>query len=241
MSIFINRLAKRLGTIEKAMLGDPNIHSRLSSKDLAELRKYVAKSGRMTDAAHKGGSGVRRMLIGGPAAQQVLKSRYAQGGMLGPGGVVFGDLGMRPELRAALSNINRRISGGPSASAAPVGADLKTVAKRSPGQLLNVGFGLGFPAMGVHSALTADPNDPEAGARGIGSALLGGAGFLAATPYGLGGTILASSLGSSLGSELGSLFSGGEQGLENSQTNPILDAALPLAYNSYDLNTVGRL
>jgi len=227
-SKILSSIAKGLGSAERALLGDATLKYNLSRKELAQLRKYVSEAGRATDASTKGGSGIRRALVGSTAAPDIIKARYRQGGLIGPGGVFLGDLAMSEALRQSLKRTGARLSGRAVQERAPsIGRDLRTMAAGIPSQGLNLGFGLGFPVSAALAAQSMDPRQDDGGLSGVGRALGSGLGYLGAAPFGIGGGMLGSHLAGELGASIGNLFdsSSGEV------NNVVMDAAVPQRYN----------
>jgi len=223
----LKTISKGLQSAEKVVLGDAALKYNLSKKELEALRKYVSEAGRATEESLKGGSGLRKALIGSTSAADVVKARYRQGGLIGPGGVFLGDLAMSEPLRQSLRRTGDRLRGrGVQAGAPTVSKDVKTLATGIPGQALNVGFGLGFPISGVLAAQAMDPSLDEGGLSGVGRALGGGLGYLAAAPFGMGGGILGSHLAGEVGASIGNLF----DSKQKKDTNVAMDAAVPTSY-----------
>jgi hypothetical protein len=226
-SRLLRAISRSLAAAERAAIGDAGLKHTLSKKELAVLRKYVSEAGRVTEEAKQGGSGLRKALIGSTAAPEVVKARYAQGGLLGPGGVLLGDLAMTEPLRQSLRRTGSRLRGkAVDPSEATLGQDLKQLAKGLPGQGVNLGFGLGFPIAGALSAQGMDPSLEEGGLSGVGRALGSGLGFLGAAPFGLGGSILGSHFGGDLGSSIGKLL----ESKPEPANNIVMDAAVPKSY-----------
>jgi hypothetical protein len=233
---------KSLGSaVEKALVGVESLPSEVERS----IRKYVHSSGYIDHAS----LGKRRLLgdliIGKPKALEAIKGRYRQGGLLGPGGVVRGELAIDPRVKALAREISRAKKMGAKQLIDPYTGNLvdyrqavKTLVKRGVGQSVNPLFLLGFPAMDVASALSTPDHESHGGVSGILGGLGSGIGFAAAAPLGLlGGIGISHALGSA-GTSIGKLLDPEEPNSLPSQISStvppskklnsmLLDAAVP--------------
>jgi hypothetical protein len=165
---------------------------RLSPERLADITSKVTRSGWMHP------QGQRNMLlslaIGPKGALNAMKARYAQGGVLGKGGLVRGDLAFNPEM---FERIKRIRSGTASWK------DYPGVAGHVAGAGLNTAGVLAAPAL-----LTADAAmSPLAPGENRVTKTLGslgsGLGWALGGPLGLGGDLVAGTIGGAVGGTLG--------------------------------------
>jgi hypothetical protein len=194
------------GAIERALVGSESLSPEL--KEFTE--KYVHSTGR---AKHLPGrkSKILNFAIGPEGAANILKSRYAQGGIFGPGGLILGEMAPSQEYLNLIRNIRKSSDGlildpGTGRLISKKRAVAKAIGK-TPLEALNPAFLLGFPAYDLYSSFKAEPGDYNYGAKGVGAALGSGLGFILGAPLGLVGGIGISHLGSSLGGRLGSSLS----------------------------------
>lgn len=195
------------GAIERALVGSESLSPEL--KEFTE--KYVHSTGRAKHLPSRK-SKLLNFAIGPEGAANILKARYTQGGVLGPGGLILGELAPSEEYLRLLSSIKN--SKGTSVIDPVTGkiisknkAVLKALGK-TPLEALNPAFLLGFPAYDIHQSLTtAKPGDENYGARGVGSALGSGIGFILGAPLGLVGGLGLSHLGTEVGKRIGGSLS----------------------------------
>jgi hypothetical protein len=196
------RLADKL---TKLLVGSEKLAPEIQSS----VRKYVSETGRIDPSA----LGKRRLmgdiLIGQKGSLDAVKARYAQGGMLGPGGLVRGELALDPKFKELVKNF--KASKGSGKVLNPYSGELvskskatQMLATKGIGQGINPLFLLGFPISDIKSSLDAPSHEQHGGASGVLGALGSGLGFAAAAPLGLVGGIGASMLGEHLGSAVGS-------------------------------------
>lgn len=220
----------------KALVGT----EKLAPETLAATRKLVTESGRIRDGALGKRKMLGNLLIGKRGAGDAIKARYTQGGVIGPGGLILGELAFDPRYRELIRGIKASRGGqsvvnpytGEAVSRAKA---VRTALGKGATESINPLFLLAFPAMEISEAARLDEADPLGGTSGMLRALGGAAGFAAAGPLGLLGGMTASSLGSRLGESVGGLFdkkntdSLAEDAVgEGSPTpNIALDAALP--------------
>jgi hypothetical protein len=218
------------GAIERALVGSESLSPEL--KEFTE--KYVHSTGRAKHLPSRK-SKLLNFAIGPEGAANILKARYTQGGVLGPGGIILGELAPSQEYIDLLKRIskasgNKIIDPATGKEITRRRGALKAIAK-TPLEALNPAFLLGFPAYDTYSALKAKPGDENYGARGVGGALGSGLGFILGAPLGLVGGIGLSHIGHSLGESAGDLFSGTPRGepVKSEQVGKdILDKQIPV-------------
>ena len=228
------RLADRL---TKLLVGT----EKLSPEAQASIRKHVSGTGRIDIAS----LGKRRLmgdiLIGKKGTTEALKARYAQGGVLGPGGLVRGELAVDPKYKELIRNFkeskgSREVLNPYTGETISKAKASRMLATKGIGQGVNPLFLLGFPLSDIKTSLDTPSHEQHGGASGVLGALGSGLGFAAAAPLGLVGGIGASMLGEHLGSAVGSGLDPTAPLLNLATTNStrlprasdvILDAALP--------------
>lgn len=228
------RLADKL---TKILVGS----EKLAPEVQAGVRKYVSETGRINSSS----LGKRRLmgdiLIGKKGTKDALKARYTQGGVLGPGGLVRGELAIDPKYKELIKNF--KSSKGSKEVLNPYTGEriskakaARMLATKGMGQGINPLFLLGFPLADIKTSLDTPSHDQHGGSSGVLGALGSGLGFAAAAPLGLVGGIGASMLGEHLGSAIGSTMDpSAPTGSINSPqstrlpraSDVILDAALP--------------
>jgi hypothetical protein len=207
----------------------------------AGVRKYVSNTGRIDPSALSKRRLMGDILIGQKGSLDAIKARYTQGGMLGPGGLVRGELAIDPKYKELIKNFKG--AKGANEVLNPYTGELVSKAKATQmlatkgiGQSINPLFLLGFPIADIKSSLDTPSHEQYGGASGVLSALGSGLGFAAAAPLGLVGGIGASMLGEHLGSAIGSGLDPAAPILNLATTNSsrlprtsdiILDAAVP--------------
>lgn len=230
--------SKVLGGLSKFLVGS----EKLSPELLASTRKYVTNTGRINQEA----LGKRRLLgdilIGKKGTLNALRARYAQGGLVGPGGLIMGELAMDPRYKELLKNYTNAqkgskvldpFTGNQVSKARATGK----VVGRGLVEGLNPLFVLGFPVADILSASARPDDDPDGGMTGVLGALGSGVGFAVGGPLGLLGSLGVGMAGENLGSSLGKLvdptkkpqlYQDSSYGNTNSPaSNVILDAAIP--------------
>tara|TARA_Y100000592_G_scaffold19371_2_gene29700 strand:- start:3873 stop:4577 length:705 start_codon:yes stop_codon:yes gene_type:complete len=214
---------------------------KLAPKVEANLRKVVTTSGRMVDDASKSRGMLKDILIGQKGGLDVVKARLTQGGLIGPGGAILGDVAIDPKFKELVKNI--KASKGAKAVVDPrTGKAISkphAYAKLVGGgalEGLNPLFGLGYPLLDIHTAVNTPDHEEGGGYSGILRALGSGAGFAVAGPLGLVGGTIGGELGGRLGGSLGGLLDPEkkvliDKPLQNTLPSKyILDEALPPSY-----------
>lgn len=225
-----DRLAKFLVGTEK-----------LAPEVQASVRKYVSDAGRIDNSALTNRRLMGDILIGQKGSLDAVKARYTQGGVLGPGGLVRGELAIDPKFKELVKNF--KSSKGSDKVLNPYSGELVSKAKATQmlatkgiGQGINPLFLLGFPIADIKSSLDTPSHEQHGGASGVLGALGSGLGFAAAAPLGLVGGIGASMLGEHLGAAIGSGLDPAAPTLNINASNStrlprasdvILDAAVP--------------
>ena len=170
---------KRAGIVGKALfgLGEEGL-KQLSPRKMKALREVVTESGW---AVPQGKSGhLRSFAIGPKGMLKTMKGRYQQGGALGKGGLIRGDLAFNPELFKKI----QRIRGGTA-----TWKDYPGVAGHLAGTGVNAAMSVGMPAVMAYSAATAPLLEGESrmgnALEGIGS----GIGWTLGGPLGIAGDL----------------------------------------------------
>lgn len=229
---------KILDGVSKFLVGSEKVAPEVQKA----ISSYVTPTGRLVEESLQKRRLLGNLLIGKKGTMEALKGRYQQGGLLGPGGLVRGELALDPRYKELLKNIKNRDSSGmvldPYTGKLVSGkrAITKGVTK-GVGQSINPLFLLGFPIADIKSSLETDSSDIQGGSSGVLGAIGSGLGFAAAAPLGLVGGIGASMLGETLGQNIGSVIDpspktidifGGQKGTRLPRASDlILDAAIP--------------
>ena len=228
-------LARVGKAVERALVGT----EKLAPEVEQSIRGLVSETGRINPKALGKRKLLGEILIGKKGTMDALKGRYRQGGVLGPGGLVMGELALDPRFKELVRNY--RNSGSANTIINPYTGETisrakakRMLATKGLGQSINPLFLLGFPLSDMMTSLETAEYDPHGGMSGLLGGLGGGIGFAVGGPLGLVGGIGSSVLGESLGSTLGSSFDPDEPTIDfNSQqsarlpraSNLILDAA----------------
>ena len=202
----MSRLKSIANSLERALVGTEKI----SPETEEFIRKYVHSTGRAKSLPSRK-SKLLNFAIGPSGASNILKARYMQGGILGPGGVILGEMAPSQEYIDLIRGIVRSRGGGvlDPATGRVVSrrrATAKAIA-RTPLEALNPALLLGFPAYDISNSLKAKPGEENYGTKGMGSALGSGLGFIVGAPLGIVGALGVSHLGSSAGGTLGGIIS----------------------------------
>jgi len=202
----MTRLRSVANAIERALVGT----ERLTPETQEFVSKYVHSSGRAKNIQGRK-SKLLNFAIGPQGAANILKARYEQGGILGPGGIILGEMAPSQEYIELLRSVLK--SGGGDILDPATGklisrkrAVAKAIAK-TPLEALNPALLLGFPAYDISNSLKAKPGDENYGTKGIGTALGTGLGFVVGAPLGILGALGTSHLAGSAGGALGELIS----------------------------------
>ena len=205
-------------------------------------RKYVSRTGHINQKALGDRRLLGDLLIGKKGAKDAIKARYHQGGLLGPGGLIMGELALDPRYKQLIKNYRnapqaKTLIDPYTGKAISRSAAKSRLATKGFGQAMNPLFLLGFPAMDVATALNTPESDEHGGMSGVLGALASGAGFAIGGPMGLVGGMGASMLGENIGKAVGGVFDSSEEQpvlAMNSAysrmpraSDAILDAALP--------------
>lgn len=230
----MSRLSRIGSAVERALVGS----ERLSPEIEAATRQYVTSAGRINEQALGKRKLLGDLLIGKKGTLGALKARYRQGGVIGPGGLVMGELAIDPKYKDLVRAFREAPRGTSvvdpyTGKLVSKGKAARMLATKGIGQGINPMFLLGFPALDVASAISTPDSDIHGGTSGILGALGGGLGFAVAGPLGLVGGLGASHIGQSLGQSVGSLFDPAQSLTSNSVppsmviSNSVLDAAIP--------------
>ena len=172
----------------------------LGSEGLAKVRESVTDTGWAHLDPNKGF--FRSILTGsGKSGLGTIKGRFAQGGVFGKGGLLRGDLAWNPKSWEVIRKLNRGQA---------TGADLRSLGKTLPFDLLNTGIVAGMPLAAGYHVATAD-NMPAGERVGtLGGELGTVAGYALGGPFGLiaslGGGVLAGTAGEAAGRAAGKVF-----------------------------------
>jgi len=236
----MRNLSPLLGKLEKALVGA----ERLAPEVQKSIRKYVTPSGRMIESSLKNRAKGLNLLLGQKGGLDVVKSRFRQGGVLGPGGLFLGDLAIDPHYKQLLTNL-RNSKGFNYVLDPKTGKSIskrKALAKVVGGGIvesINPVFGLGFPILDAKAAMDSPAYEEGGGYSGLLGALGSGVGFAAGGPLGLLGGMAVGELGGGLGRSIGGMFdpdkplvdlSGKTMHTVPRPSDYILDAAIPHQY-----------
>ena len=234
---------KNLGpAIERALVGV----EKLAPEAEHQIRKYVASNGFINHEALGERKLLGDLLLGKPKALAAIRGRYAQGGLVGKGGVITGEFAFDPRFKEMVSEVAKAHRGGHKTVVDPFTGELLSTGKatrrvigKAIGQSVNPLMLLGFPVMDIKDALGEDPSEDSGGMSGILRGLGSGIGFAATAPLGLVGGIAGSHILGELGAGIGSRFDPkkSETSTDTPVANPyintnLLDAALPAQYTS---------
>ena len=178
------------GALSRILFGNKN----LTKEQLRAIRQYVSKSGFEKLDPSKGF--IRGALLGaGKSPLKTVSSRFRQGGLLGRGGVLRGELAFNPRFFQS----SKRIRRGKGTL-----QDYGRVAMHGGGGALSAGLLLGFPGVAAYNALSGPPTGTEGSDLGmeLGTSL----GYLVGGPLGLIGSVGSGMLGGMAGSSAGSTF-----------------------------------
>lgn len=236
----MRNLAPLLGKLEKTLVGA----ERLAPEVQKSVSKYITPSGRIIEDSLKNRAKGLNLLLGQKGGLNVIKSRFRQGGILGPGGLFLGDLALDPNYKQLLTNL-KNSKGFNYVIDPKTGKSItkrKAVAKVLGGGIIegmNPAFGIGFPILDAKAALDSPDYEEGGGYSGLLGALGSGIGFAAGGPLGLIGGMAAGELGGGIGRTLGGMFdpskplvdlSGKTMHTVPRPSDYILDAAIPHQY-----------
>ena len=199
-------LSRISSAVSKALVGAEH----LAPEVRAATRKLVTESGHINQEALGSRKLLGDFLLGKKGTLEALKGRYAQGGIIGPGGLIRGEFALDPRYKQLVKSLaesdskfivnpytGKQIS-RPRAVSKAITAGIS--------ESLNPLLLLGFPAMEISEALNTPDSDSHGGYSGIGGALGSGLGFTIGGPLGILGGLASSHLGDSAGRYLGSLI-----------------------------------
>jgi hypothetical protein len=186
--------------ISKALFGNKN----LTPDQVADISNYVTRHGYSKVKSSRGM--LKSLLLGNEYAIPLAKARFAQGGILGKGGLILGDLAPDDKFIAGARKIRKYLNSAPNTPHDITSEDLKNVAKGLPGLALGAGFSVGFPLLDASRAISGESEYGENKGSGVGAALGSGLGFALSSGFGLPAGMLASTIGSRVGAGLGGIF-----------------------------------
>lgn len=191
--------------------------SHIPAHELSRMRELVTDTG-FAHSNRPGGfvNGVKGILFGNSKDPLgVFKARIRQGGLLGKGGIVRGDIAMDPEMVKTW----RKIKGGDHSL-----KNYGSLASHGLGYGAGVAFGPGLPAAALAGAAMGTGSWGDVGAEGTSTL-----GFALGAPFGLvGGT-----LGSMAGSSLGNFMRPAEVPLPDMAAQGVARSAVPAVSRSF--------
>lgn len=159
----------------------------------AEFAHFLKERGRWV--GDRGGRSVKELGFGQNPVR-IIKERFDQGGLVGKGGVLTGDLAIDPDARRAFRRLQE--SGGKNRSA---WVDL---AMHGGQDAATKGLTYGLPAYGIHKAIS-EPGTNDQGER-VGGELASLAGWGVGAPFGfVGGSVVAGGI-TEAGAKAGRFF-----------------------------------
>lgn len=175
-----------IGAAKRLLVGGGHI----PPHELEAMRKLVTDTGFAHSNRPPGFvNGVKGLLFGASKDPLgVFKARVRQGGVLGKGGLVRGDIAMDP----AMIKTWRKIRGGDHSF-----GNYSSLAGHGLGQAASVAFGPGLPAAALAGATLGTGTWGDAGAEG--ASMLG---YAMGAPFGMVGGMVGGSLGSYLGDSM---------------------------------------
>ena len=186
--------------ISKALFGNKN----LLPSELAAISRVVTPQGYSKLKSNRGF--LKTLAIGNEHAMDIAKARYMQGGLLGKGGLILGDIAPNEDFINSYTKIKNYLKASPGTPHDLSLRDAKNIATGAPGLALGSVFTLGFPLMEANSALRGESEYGDKKGAGVGSALGSGLAFALTGGFGLPAGLLASKALSSAGARVGSLF-----------------------------------
>ena len=192
-----------IGSIaQRALLGSKN----LSPEQLNYVNKFVTRHGHSRVNSQRGF--LKGLLLGNEHSKDIMRARYMQGGLLGKGGLIMGEVAPNDEFIRSAGKLKDYLKSAPGTPHSLNRADIKNIAGGGLGLGLGAGFMIGFPALeAYHAATGSDPNYGESRrGAGVGRALGSGMGFLLTGGLGLPAGMAASYLGGKIGEGMGGVF-----------------------------------
>ncbi len=217
---------KTSGVIDSAARMLVGNRAGLNSTQRNFVNKYVGSHGAVkTDLKNNRGF-LKNILIGNEHATDIARARYMQGGLLGQGGLIRGELAPSDEYISSARKLKDYMLADAGSASDFSRSDAKTLLSGSPMAALNIGFNVGFPAMEAAKAIRGESEEyGDRRGSGVGAALGSGLGFLLSSNFGLPAGMLASYIGKNVGQRAGSLFDNKEQ-TPYDQTMSIAEKAL---------------
>jgi hypothetical protein len=209
----------------KALFGSKS----LSPAQLEYINKYVTRHGHSKVTSNRGFW--KGLALGNENAKNLMRARYLQGGLLGKGGIILGEVAPNDAFLQSARNLKEYLKAAPGTPSNMTRQDLKNLAGGGVGLALGGGFMLGYPALEAYHAAKgkSDTYGESRRGSGVGGALGGGLGFLLSGGFGLPAGLLASHLGRKAGEGIGSVFDTKSPEVEmNTQYPGIAQQALPL-------------
>lgn len=186
----------------KALFGN----KALSPEQLEYVGKYVTRHGHSKVTSTRGF--LKSLGIGSEHAKDLMKARYMQGGLLGKGGIILGEVAPNDAFIQSARNLRDYLKAAPGTQSNLTKADAKNLASGGLGLALGGGFMLGYPALEAYHAAKgkSDTYGESRRGAGVGGALGGGLGFLLSGGFGLPVGLLASHIGRKAGEGIGGVF-----------------------------------
>ncbi len=173
---------------------------------------YVGRYGAVRPNLPTNRGFLKSILLGNQHAVDIAKARYLQGGIVGKGGIIRGELAPSDEYISSAKKLKNYLMSDVGSPSDFSYSDAKTLLGGTPMAALNIGFNVGFPAMEAAKALRGESEEfGDNRGSGVGAALGSGLGFLLSSNFGLPAGMLASYVGKNIGQRAGSLFDKKEQ------------------------------
>ncbi len=223
----INNFNKKAGFADvasRALFGS----KALSPEQLAYVNKFVTRAGHSKVTSQR--KFLKGLAMGHENALDLMKARYMQGGLLGKGGIILGEVAPNDEFIQSASKLKRYLKSNAGTEHDLTKKDVTNLLGGGLGLGLSGGFMLGYPALEAYQAARGRNEEfgPNRRGAGVGAALGGGLGFLLTGGMGLPAGMLASHLGRKAGAGIGKVFDPAENIL-SAEDSPV-NAALPLGY-----------
>jgi|LauGreDrversion4_2_1035121.scaffolds.fasta_scaffold00993_4 hypothetical protein len=198
---------KTSGVIDSAAKMLVGNRAGLSSAQKKFVDSYVGRHGAVrTDLKNNRGF-LKSIILGNENAIPIAKARYMQGGLVGKGGLIRGELAPSDEYISSAKKLKNYLLSDAGSPTDFSSSDAKTLLTGSPMAALNIGFNVGFPAMEAAKAMRGESEEfGDRKGSGVGAALGSGLGFLLSSNFGLPAGMVASYIGKNVGQRAGSLF-----------------------------------
>jgi hypothetical protein len=182
-------------------------NKRLTGRQLDYIDNYVTRHGAIKPELKNNRGFFKGILLGNEHVMDINKARYMQGGLLGKGGLIRGELAPSDEYMDSARNLKNYILSDAGTPSDFGWKDAKNLATGTPMNALNIGFNVGMPTVEAYKA--AKGESEEYGDRkgaGAGAALGSGLGFLLTSQMGMPAGMVASYIGKRIGESAGGVF-----------------------------------